>query len=81
MAWKTRRIQFDDVPLSEIISTLASVYHVNIKLADPGPGNCRITATFDNQPVTSVLNVIRSTLDLQIHNQGNTYLLSGKPCN
>jgi len=80
LAWKTGHIVFDNVPLASIISTLNSVYHTNIILSDAGTGKCRVTATFDHQPVSSVLNVLKGTLNLKVSEEGNVITLSGKPC-
>lgn len=80
MAWKTGHIVFDNVPLAGIINTLNSIYHTKIILSDAGIGNCRVTATFDQQPVASILKVLKGTLDLKVTESGNTITLSGKPC-
>jgi transmembrane sensor len=80
MAWKTQRIVFEDTRLSDIVSTLESVYHVRIVLSDPSTGNCRITATFDHQPINSVLNVLRNTLDMRVKNKDGVYIIEGRPC-
>jgi transmembrane sensor len=80
LAWKTGHIVFDNVPLREIINTLNSVFHSNVVLSDAGLGNCRVTATFDHQSITSVLNVLKGTLDLKVSGKGELITLSGKPC-
>jgi ferric-dicitrate binding protein FerR (iron transport regulator) len=81
LAWKTKRIVFDDMTLAKIVTTLNAVYHSHIILSDAAAGKCRVTATFDHQPVSSVLNVLKGTLDLKVSESGNTITLSGKPCN
>ncbi|NVO20636.1 MAG: FecR domain-containing protein [Bacteroidetes bacterium] len=81
LAWKTGQIVFENIPLGQIIRTLNTVYHTNIMLANQSLGNCRVTASFDHQSVTAVLNVIKTTLDLSVTQQGNFITLSGKPCN
>jgi transmembrane sensor len=80
MAWKTQLIIFENTSLSQIINTLGSVYHVKINLADPGLANCRVTATFDHQPIASVLNVLKGTLDLQVQEQDGIFVIYGKAC-
>jgi len=80
LAWKTRHIVFDNVMLEDILETLQSVYHVDIRLKEPGLAACRVTATFNQQPVSSVLNILMTTLDLKLEEKGGVYFLSGKPC-
>lgn len=81
LAWKTGHLQFDNTALLDIIRTLNSVYGTSIRLSDQATGSCRVTATFDHQPLASVLKVLQNTLDLKISNQGDVILISGSPCN
>lgn len=80
LAWKTRRMVFNDERLDRMVNTLNRVYFANISLSDPAIGNCRITASFENQPLDAILNVLRSTLDLEIKKSSTGYVISGKPC-
>ena len=80
MAWKTRRISFNNDALNTVAATLCKVYQANIRLTNPLLANCRLTATFDNQSLESVLNVLKATLDLDIRNSGSLVDISGKGC-
>jgi ferric-dicitrate binding protein FerR (iron transport regulator) len=80
MSWKTGRIVFDNTPLLQIASVLESVYHTRVILTDPALVNCRVTATFEHQSITSVLLVLKNTLDLQIREKDGKFLISGKGC-
>jgi transmembrane sensor len=78
MAWKTKKIVFSDQTLNQIVAQLNKVYHTNISISQPNIGDCRMTATFDNQELDAVLHVIKATLDVEIHKKGNTFVISGK---
>ncbi|MEI7490653.1 MAG: FecR domain-containing protein [Bacteroidota bacterium] len=80
MAWKTRRIAFSNELLTSVAATLSKVYQADIRLTDPALAQCRLTATFDNQSLESVLNVIKATLDVNIRNSGSLVEISGKGC-
>ena len=80
LAWKTRKINFDDTRMDHVIATLKSVYGVELQITDPGLAECTVTASFDQQPLASVLNVITSTLDLKVQQKGSIFILSGKAC-
>ncbi len=80
MAWKTRRITFSNDPLSSVVATLCKVYQADIRITDTALAHCRLTATFDNQSLESVLNVIKATLDVNIRNSGSLVEISGKGC-
>jgi ferric-dicitrate binding protein FerR (iron transport regulator) len=80
MAWKTHRISFNNEPLNSVAATLSKVYQSSVCLGNPALAQCRITATFDNQSLESVLNVIKATLDVDIRNSGSLVEISGKGC-
>ncbi len=79
-AWKTRKIVFMDNSLAEVIEVLNKIYQANIILSDKQLANCRITATFDNQSLESVLTVLKETLDLQLTKEESSFRISGKGC-
>jgi transmembrane sensor len=79
-AWETRKLVFDNTTLGEIVRTMNSVYHVNIRLRDNELAGCRVTATFSEQPLNAVLNVLQKTLDLQITKSAASVEISGKGC-
>jgi ferric-dicitrate binding protein FerR (iron transport regulator) len=76
MAWKTRLIIFLDQPLGEVISILNNVYGSNISLQSDSLENYRLTATFDKQSLESVLQVITTTLDLNMQSLPSGIVLS-----
>ena len=80
MAWKTHILTFDNENLAQVISTLQEVYQTPILLSDNQLAGCRVTASFNNQTIESVLEVLKETLDLQINQNGNTIELTGKGC-
>ena len=80
MAWKTKRFVFSNNTLIEVVALLNKVYHSDIRLSGNNLNNCRLTAIFDNQSLESVLNVIKSTLDVSIISNGSTIEISGDKC-
>jgi transmembrane sensor len=80
MAWKTRILVFDNETLAQVASTLQNVYQTPVKLADPQLAECSVTASFNDQSIQSVIEVIAETLDLQVKHNGEIIELSGKGC-
>jgi ferric-dicitrate binding protein FerR (iron transport regulator) len=80
LSWKTRTIIFSNDSLSLVLKTLDKVYGHNIILKDKDLGNCTLTAAFENQSLESVLNVIESTLNLDIKWDNETIIVSGEGC-
>ena len=80
LAWKTRRIIFDNDSLSMVLKTLEKVYDRNITLRDQNLGYCTLTVTFENQSLESVINVIESTLNIELKEENGTIIVSGEGC-
>lgn len=79
-AWKTREIFFEETPLREVVDVLSQVYHTDIRLADASLQSCPLTVTFSQQEFSAVMNVLTSTLDLQMSRENGSIILSGKGC-
>ena len=80
MAWKTKKFVFSNNTLPEVVALLNKVYQSDIRIPGNNLNNCRLSATFDNQSLESVLNVISSTLDVSIISKGLYIEISGNTC-
>ncbi len=80
LSWKTKKMVFSNTPLVEVVALLTEVYNKRITLTGEQMNDCRITATFDNQPLRSVLNVLKATLDFHVRSSGAGIELSGQGC-
>lgn len=78
LSWKTRQLVFNDKPLEEIILTVNKLYHSNILITDDSLKKDRITASFNNQSLDAVLNVLAATLDLDIRESDGNIILDQK---
>ncbi len=80
IAWKTKKLIFEDRTLAYVVSVLNRVYHVNIRIENQGTALCRMTATFNNQPLDEVLEVISLALDLTKTGTNENIVLQGDGC-
>ena len=80
LAWKTKILTFENQRLSEVIKTLNSVYSINIQLMNAELKDCTITTTFNQQSIEAVLNVISSTLGLEVQKGENRIEIYGEGC-
>lgn len=80
LSWKTKRFEFIDTPLEEIMELLSRVYQKEIVILDPEIRECRITATFNKQSLEAVLNVIQSTIEINVKPNGPGIEISGNGC-
>ncbi|MFZ4521978.1 MAG: FecR domain-containing protein [Bacteroidales bacterium] len=81
ISWKTKHIVFSNTPLDEVVKVLTKVYRTPVTIHDNNLRDCRITATFDQQSLESLLQVLKATLDIRISQAGGGIELSGKGCN
>jgi ferric-dicitrate binding protein FerR (iron transport regulator) len=79
-SWKTRTIVFENDSLHAIVNTLSNVYHTSIVLQNQEIKDCTITTRFENKELETVFEVLESTLDIKIEEEGDTYYISGSGC-
>lgn len=71
MAWKTRKIVFNDVDLDVVIQTVNKLYESQITFSTDVGKNCKVTVSFDNQSIDAILSVLELTLDLEYKKSGD----------
>ncbi len=80
LSWKTRYFIFDNTPLSEVIKKLEKVYGNEIVFNKQDIANCRLTATFDDQSLNSILKVLQATFDIKIIIKDDRIRIEGNGC-
>ena len=80
MAWQTGILAFDHTPLSEAAETLSEYYGQTFVVQGDNFGRCRITSTFDNQPLIEVLEIIELVLEANVDNRGDQIIITGSGC-
>ena len=81
MAWKTGNLRFENEPLSQVVAELSEAFNTPIQISSAGTGNCRLTASFSNQPLAGILNVISKTLNVNVSRSGSGFVVNGPTCN
>lgn len=71
MAWRTRKIIFKDIELDDVIQTLNKLYEAQITFSTDVGKNCKVSVSFDNQSLDSILSVLELTLDLEYKKEGD----------
>jgi transmembrane sensor len=80
IAWKTKIFKFENSSFENIINYLNGCYHTNMIIKNESLKKCLVTASFDNQSIESVLNVLKATLDIQVEKMDEMIEISGKGC-
>ncbi|MCF2497976.1 FecR family protein [Dyadobacter chenhuakuii] len=73
-------VVFEEAPLNKVIEQLEKRFNVNIRLSNPATATCSVTANFESQPFTVILEMLCTTLEANYTISGNTILLNGTPC-
>lgn len=81
LAWRTKKLVFDNTTLSSAILTIQDFYHVTIQIENKNLENCPLTATFDNKPVGTVLETLTTLLGAASEQlPTGEYVLKGGKC-
>ncbi len=75
IAWQTNKIVINNLTLKQISKILETTYGVDIQISNPKLENLRMTATFENQTLESVIKVVEATLNIKIIKQGDKYII------
>jgi len=71
---------FEQTELKEVCRTLSSVFGMQITLSSESLNSCLLTATFKNQKLSDILNIIAGTFTLTLSEKSNLYTLDGQGC-
>jgi len=81
LAYKTGVFSFHSTDLRSVIDRINEVYDSHITLSDEQLGNCRLTATFTNESIETVVEVIAETMGLEVEKkEDQKIVLSGTGC-
>ncbi|WP_109829341.1 FecR family protein [Reichenbachiella versicolor] len=78
--WRTRTLDFDGVSLSRAVNIISKSYESNIILSGSNFENCKISVRFENEPLENVIDIISTTLSLEVQQHENQYILQGSGC-
>ncbi len=79
LAYKTRIFSFHATDLQSVIGQINEVYDSHIVLANAEIANCQLTATFRNEELETVVEVIAETLALSVErNDKSEIILNGR---
>jgi len=76
LAWTQGALVFDGTPLRDVLPQLARWYDLDFRLADTSLAARRLTATFRDQSVSQVLDLLALSLDLRVERGAQTVTLS-----
>ncbi len=78
--WKTKTLIFSKTELSMVVETLQKFYGINIVFNNKDLYNCKLSATFINQPIDNIIDIIAKSFNLTFTKSGTTYIFDGNGC-
>ncbi len=78
-AYRTKIFVFENASLEAVIQKLNEVYGTGIEITSE-IRNCHLTATFKNESVDAIIEIIAETLQLTVTRANNNILLNGTGC-
>jgi len=78
LSWKTGILVFNETSLDKVLEAIGQKYKVTVKMETNDLEKLKLTATFDNEPLDAVLEVLTLVHNLQIVNNGKDYLVKKK---
>lgn len=76
ISWKTGVLIFNETTLDKVMETVGKKYDVIFHLSDEQLANLKLTATFDNESLDSVLEVLSLVHKLHFTHNGKDYLVT-----
>jgi ferric-dicitrate binding protein FerR (iron transport regulator) len=79
-AWQTERLEFDNTPLDQVVTSLGDYFGVTIKVENKKLLHCRFTGSFEQPKLKEVLEVLAESMQVRYNYEGKHYTLSGRGC-
>ena len=79
--WKTGVMTFQNASLAQVLQTLSKEFGTPISAQNDQILSCMITATFKKQSLETILEVIKSTHQLDSKQEDDTIVIFGNGCN
>jgi transmembrane sensor len=73
-------MEFDNIPLGEIMHRLSEKFDVQIEFTNDDIQNCRMTADFTDRSLEASLRMITEVLDVSYSREGGSITVSGSGC-
>ena len=74
LGWKDGQLIFEDTPFGQVRPRLERWFDIVCTIADTSLDHRRITAAFDGEPMTEVLNVVALSMDMSYEREGRTVI-------
>jgi len=78
--WVNRKLIFQETKLSLVFDLLKKHYTADIEVKDGAILNCLLSATFTDESIDQILEIVAATFELKIINERGKFIINGKGC-
>jgi transmembrane sensor len=78
--WANRKLIFQETRLSVVFNLLKKHYKADIGVEDETVLDCLLSATFTDETIDQILEVVATTFDLELSREKDTFIIKGKGC-
>ncbi len=80
IAWKTKRFEFEDTPLKDVIKALERYFEVEIKTTNNKILNCQFQGSYKDPKIEEILEAVAFGSSLNLSQIEGVYTLAGEGC-
>ena len=80
MSWRNGVFEFNGTPLNLALRELGEYYKVDFILSNDELQNCRLSMSFNKEPLSKVLKTISTALSVKTSRKNDTIKISGQGC-
>jgi ferric-dicitrate binding protein FerR (iron transport regulator) len=79
-AYHDRILIFENTSVAEAIGLLEKLYGISVRIDNEAIKKCRFSATFNNESIDTILDILSETLNLRLSKSNKKYEISGEGC-
>ncbi|MGB4774349.1 MAG: FecR domain-containing protein [Daejeonella sp.] len=76
MFWKNKKLEFNNVPVIDVLKEIESCYHIKFILKDPAIASRKITSYLDGYSLNQVNVLLEDLLEVKITKTDNSYIIN-----
>lgn len=76
----TEPLDFDDVPVTDILRRLEGMYHIHIQYNGDSTSACRLTTSLEEETLDDKLSIICKAINASYHTDGDSIIVDGGHC-
>lgn len=79
-SWTQGELIFEQMPLNDVLATIARKYQVQIETGTQNFSDCKLTARFKDQPLSAILKTLNISMNIKSTQIGDTIYVKGGNC-